>query len=209
MIEKLGQLAGGFGNATESGERWGKVIGYYIQELTKGFVDFFKKSEDGTSQFGKFKEKAVEMYNVVKPIFRDLAIFITAIASSISSVVRGIQAISSKARGIGASLADMTVSSGSPSGTRASGGGVSAGSSYMVGERGAELFTPTTSGSISPSASSSTSITNIYTSASAHGIDTALASRGDSISRGSRVGLSVGGLGMGGYINLSTARARA
>jgi phage-related minor tail protein len=38
-------------------------------------------------------------------------------------------------------------------GFRASGGSVKAGSSYMVGERGPELFTPGRSGSIAPSGS--------------------------------------------------------
>ena len=110
--------------------------------------------------------------------------------------------------GIGKEEASKRMS-GLTDGSRASGGGVSAGSSYLVGERGAELFTPTTSGTVSPSAGGMTSITNIYTSASAHGIDSALASKGDSISRGSRVGLSVGSLGGGGYMNLSTKRVRS
>jgi len=36
------------------------------------------------------------------------------------------------------------------SGARANGGSVMGGSSYLVGERGAEIFTPTTSGNITP-----------------------------------------------------------
>jgi hypothetical protein len=36
------------------------------------------------------------------------------------------------------------------SGTRANGGPVTGGSSYLVGERGAEIFTPSTSGNITP-----------------------------------------------------------
>ena len=36
------------------------------------------------------------------------------------------------------------------SGARASGGPVMGGSSYLVGERGAEIFTPSTSGNITP-----------------------------------------------------------
>lgn len=39
-------------------------------------------------------------------------------------------------------------------GARAAGGGVTAGESYLVGERGAELFTPSASGTISPNSQS-------------------------------------------------------
>lgn len=39
-------------------------------------------------------------------------------------------------------------------GAKAAGGGVSAGSSYLVGERGPELFTPSASGTISPNSAS-------------------------------------------------------
>ena len=182
MIKKIGTLAVDFGTAAEAGEKWGKIIGFRVQELVKGLVDFFKKNEDGIGKFGEFKEKALEMYHAVKPIFQDIAMIVQSIANAVGAVVAGFQRLANSklakfSRGVGASLADMTGAG--TEGSRASGGGVSAGSSYMVGERGAELFTPTTSGSISPSASGSTSITNIYTSASAHGIDTALASRGD------------------------------
>jgi lambda family phage tail tape measure protein len=53
---------------------------------------------------------------------------------------------------------------------RASGGPVSAGNSYMVGERGAELFVPTNSGTIIPNAKmnnmgSTTNVTNNYINA--------------------------------------------
>ena len=94
-------------------------------------------------------------------------------------------------------------------GTRASGGGVSANRPYLVGERGAEMFTPTTSGRISPNAGGSTNVTNIYTNATAHGINNALGSRADNVSRGARVGMNIArATGMGGYGNLSMARAR-
>jgi len=94
-------------------------------------------------------------------------------------------------------------------GTRASGGGVSANRPYLVGERGAEMFTPTTSGRISPNAGGSSQVTNIYTNATAHGINNALGSRADNVSRGARVGMNIArATGMGGYGNLSMARAR-
>jgi len=96
-----------------------------------------------------------------------------------------------------------------PKAKRASGGGISANQSYLVGERGAEVFTPTTSGRISPNAGGSTNITNIYTNATAHGINNALGSRGDNVSRGARVGMNIArATGFNGYGNLSMARAR-
>ena len=213
MIAKIGQLGADFGKAEEAGKEWGLTIGYYVQELVKGLVDFFKKNKDGISKFDEFKQKAVEMYHVVKPILEDLATAIGGIARAIALVINGIKSAIQSYRTLGGMVADAvgagTGGSERISGSRASGGGVSAGSSYLVGERGAEVFTPTTSGTVSASASGMSYVTNIYTSASAHGIDSALASKGDSISRGSRVGLSVGSLGGGGYMNLSTKRVRS
>lgn len=215
MIKKIGQLGVDFGKASDAGKEWGLTIGFYVQELVKGLVDFFKKNEKGISKFDEFKQKAVEMYHAVKPILQDLGSLIGGIAGFLSQVVSGFRAVAkfydkygaSAYKSIGSGIADM-VGAGTE-GTRASGGGVRAGGSYLVGERGAEVFTPTTSGTVSPSAGGMSYVTNIYTSASAHGIDSALASKGDSISRGSRVGLSVGSLGGGGYMNLSTKRVRS
>ena len=96
-----------------------------------------------------------------------------------------------------------------PNGSRASGGGVSANQSYLVGERGAETFTPTTSGRVSPNTGGSSNVTNIYTNATAHGINNALSSRGDNVSRGARVGMNIArATGLGGFGNLSMARSR-
>lgn len=78
-------------------------------------------------------------------------------------------------------------------GTRASGGGVQANKPYLVGERGPEMFTPSRSGSIAANTGSTTVVNNIYTAATAHGINNALASRGDSASRSTRVGMTVSG----------------
>lgn len=212
IIEQLEKLKGGFGNATEAGEKWGKRIGFYIQELTKAFVKFFETGEDGTNGFDRLIDKIKEMYEMAKPVFRDLITIIKAVANAVKSISSAITSAINGLKSLGANVADMTGAGMEGSmrveGTKASGGGVRAGGSYLVGERGAEVFTPTTSGTVSASSKGSTSITNIYTNASAHGIDTALASRGDSISRGSRVGLAISSVSSIGYINLSGMRVR-
>jgi len=212
IISQLNLLKGGFGNATEAGEKWGKRIGYYMQEITKAFVKFFETGEDGTNGFDRLINKIKEMYEVAKPVLQDLGTIIKGVASAVASIVTGITGAVNALRNLGSKVADITGAgmSGTPrvEGTRASGGGVRAGGSYLVGERGAEVFTPTTSGTVSASGGGGSSITNIYTNASAHGIDSALASRGDSISRGARVGLAISSVSSIGYINLSTTRVR-
>lgn len=45
---------------------------------------------------------------------------------------------------------------------RANGGSVSANKAYMVGERGAELFVPNTSGEIIPNGASGVTVQNIF-----------------------------------------------
>nr|HIL74921.1 hypothetical protein [Rhodospirillales bacterium] len=92
-------------------------------------------------------------------------------------------------------------------GSRASGGGVDANQPYMVGEQGAEMFTPTTSGVITPSVGNVTNVTNIFTAATAHGINNALASRGDGGSRSGRNAINVSkSRSAGGHGNLSGGR---
>ncbi|MEO2043167.1 MAG: hypothetical protein ABGX43_01075, partial [Nitrospinaceae bacterium] len=92
-------------------------------------------------------------------------------------------------------------------GSRASGGGVDANQPYMVGEQGAEMFTPTTSGVITPSVGNVTNVTNIFTAATAHGINNALDSRGDGGSRSGRNAINVSkSRSAGGHGNLSGGR---
>lgn len=240
MVSKLGELAGGFDSAKESGDEWGKIIGYHIQELVKSFVAFFKVQADGTSQWTKYKETVLNVFEKIIQAFNDARKWMQDNgadmwrsmiegANTVLSIMRGILAVYNGLKSVGGIIAGSGAGSAGTadesimksiresrdtktramfSGTRASGGGVSANDTYMVGERGAELFTPTTSGTVSTDVGNTTNITNIYTSATAHGIDNALASRGDNITRGGRVGLKVGAISSGGYVSLSTARAR-
>ena len=55
------------------------------------------------------------------------------------------------------------------SGERANGGSVLSGRSYLVGERGPEVFTPSTSGMISPNSSLGGGSTNVVVNVDASG----------------------------------------
>ena len=62
---------------------------------------------------------------------------------------------------------------------------------------------------LSSISNTSSTVTNIYTNATAHGINNALGTRGDNISRGARIGMNLAkGNLTGGYGNLSMTRAR-
>jgi len=202
LEEHLASISTGFGSATEAGAKWGQIIGYHAVELTKKITAFFTKVEDGTTGWQKFKEGAKSAFKVAMEFAKGFLTVIEGIAWAINKAIAGYKAL----RSFGGSIARAT---GATVGTRASGGGVSANQSYLVGERGAETFTPTTSGRISPNAGGSSQVTNIYTNATAHGINNALGSRADNVSRGARVGMNIArATGMGGYGNLSMARAR-
>jgi len=202
LEEHLASISGGFGSATEAGAKWGQIIGYHAVELTKKITAFFTKVEDGTTGWQKFKEGAKSAFKVAMEFAKGFLTVIEGIAWAINKAIAGYKAL----RSFGGSIARAT---GATVGTRASGGGVMANQPYLVGERGAETFTPTTSGRISPNAGGSSNVTNIYTNATAHGINNALGSRADNVSRGARVGMNIArATGMGGYGNLSMARAR-
>ena len=104
------------------------------------------------------------------------------LANALNAVANGITAIAnaySKAKSIGGKILDTIIigegkagylsglpglpftSPGSPNGRRALGGPVSATNSYLVGERGPELFTPNVGGRISANGSSGQTIINL------------------------------------------------
>ncbi len=209
LEEHLAGISTGFGSATEAGAKWGQTIGFHAVELTKKITNFFTKMKEGKTDFQRFKDVASKTWEIVVSGAKQVMSAIRAVASAVNSVVRGFKALNRWGNKVGNALGLGFLGGGSSSGTRASGGGVSANQSYLVGERGAEMFTPTTSGRISPNAGGSTQVTNIYTNATAHGINNALGSRADNVSRGARIGMNVArATGFGGYGNLSMARAR-
>mgnify|MGYP001410115002 CR=1 FL=1 len=93
---------------------------------------------------------------------------------------------------------------------KASGGGVYGNKPILVGERGAEIFTPSTAGRVTANDQIGGGQTvNIFTNATAHGINNALGSRMDVAKRGQRIGLRVShGLGQGQFSNASGLRTR-
>jgi len=210
LEEHLASISTGFGSATEAGAKWGNIIGWHTVELVKKITNFFTKMKEGKTDFQRFKEIAAKTWQSVKEGASAVLYVIRAMATAIKAVVSGFRTLNRWADRV---LPDFLIGGQAGrkalTGGRASGGGVSAGQSYLVGERGAEVFTPTTSGRISPNASGGTNVTNIYTNATAHGINNALGSRGDNVSRGARVGMNIArATGMGGFGNLSMARAR-
>ena len=93
---------------------------------------------------------------------------------------------------------------------KASGGGVYGNKPILVGERGAEIFIPSTAGRVTANDQIGGGQTvNIFTNATAHGINNALGSRMDVAKRGQRIGLRVShGLGQGQFSNASGLRTR-
>ena len=171
-----------------------------MKEKGKSFGELLLKWFNKINSF--LQSNGENMWDGIKSGAESFLTVIEGIAWAINKAIAGYKAL----RSFGGSIARAT---GATVGTRASGGGVSANQSYLVGERGAETFTPTTSGRISPNAGGSSQVTNIYTNATAHGINNALGSRADNVSRGARVGMNIArATGMGGYGNLSMARAR-
>jgi hypothetical protein len=88
--------------------------------------------------------------NVVGTVLSGLISGFAQLVGFISSVVNGVRDLinlvknNPVVKGIGGLIDNVF------GGGRASGGSVSAGTTYMVGEKGAELFTPTTNGTIIP-----------------------------------------------------------
>lgn len=198
-FEETGKALEGFTTDLQGAKDNGQSFAIGIKEAFNTVRKFL--TTHGSTMFKGLKQGAKDALYIVRQI-----------ASAIESIIRAFQKLQSLYTSaktvVKGGLDVLPTPVKAIIGSRASGGGVSANSSYLVGERGAEIFTPTTSGTVSASESGGTSITNIYTNASAHGIDSALASRGDSISRGSRVGLAISSVSSIGYINLSAMRVR-
>jgi len=191
-------------------------------EAGKSFYSF-KIDMEAVKKSGKeFAEKLIEWFNKIKSWLeadgysmwesvkegaRDLLAVVGAVADGIRMIKKLWAAtpdVIKLAGDAGAAIADKV-----GAGKRASGGGVMAGQSYMVGERGPEMFTPSRSGVVDKSGGGQTVVNNIYTAATAHGINNALASRSDSSTRTTRVGMAVSNSRwLGGFGNVSMVRAR-
>ncbi|WP_367898827.1 hypothetical protein AB3N61_06630 [Leptospira sp. WS58.C1] len=100
------------------------ILYFYFNQIKSGVIGFVSSI---TTAFSSINWKAL------------IPDWVLTAAKSLSNIVGG----SSAQSGTGGILASL-------SGARASGGVVSAGKSYLVGERGPELFTPGSSGKIIP-----------------------------------------------------------
>lgn len=100
-----------------------------------------------TGAWDAFKKFWGDMWDAVKAKIDAVWSYVSGIVDSIvASVNRAISAMASIGGGISAGVNYVT----SLAGFRANGGAVDAGKTYVVGENGAEFFTPSTSGYVSP-----------------------------------------------------------
>ena len=215
-------ISADFDAARVSGAAWGQTVtdGFFrLIELAveaKAELDAFIERQGGLSGIWQtIKQEGAAAWNSVKSAVSSVLKIIDKVESALDRVSAAMAAFKSQGgglAGIGAAVASITgaTSYDVPSGSRASGGGVMANKPYLVGERGAELFTPSTSGNISASGGGGTTIVNnIYTAATSHGINNALASRGDTSLRTNRVGMNVAKSSTpSGFTNLTSSRSR-
>lgn len=110
-------------------------------------------------------ETAKIWYAVLKTIVDVMITIGTAINDTINAIARFSKAVKDSPIGKGAGAVVSGVSSAAKfvTGARASGGPVMGGASYLVGERGPEIFTPSTTGSIIPNGGGAATF-NIYVS---------------------------------------------
>jgi phage tail tape-measure protein len=172
----------------------------------------------GQESFGTLKQSLIDINNTFKELnfslkdisgtLNSITTFFSNMAGAVRAAVRALERYKkilgdigrSAGVGLGMSMTGPDAEAAAnaapaTAGLRAAGGPVRGGGSYLVGERGPEIFTPNKSGTISNKTGGGTTvINNIYTSNSRHGVDNALASRGDMSIRSSRIGLNLAGI---------------
>ena len=178
IIEKLGQaFAGDGGDSLKTS--FNTVVGTikdFVLPIFDGLVSAFntiRKSISNNSEelkpfFTLIKNIANFIYTVLAPVvgevlgaaFKVLGGIISGIITIFAQLVAGINAAVNAVKALASALANSVVGrtvSGIASGLgsvfgggRALGGPVTGGTSYLVGERGPELFTPSSSGKIIP-----------------------------------------------------------
>ena len=135
VVAKLKALWAGMKNA------WDMTIDWISDKMLAG-VDILKNAWAG------FKTFWIEVWNGIKQAVQDAWNYVSEkVNAIIDSVNRALQAMAS----IGGGMVGRAVGAvANFAGFRANGGQVSAGKTYMVGEQGAEFFTPRTDGYITP-----------------------------------------------------------
>ena len=154
------------------------IVGFFepvIQGISKAFGKVAKTIVDNKEKLQPLYDLFISIYSfaskylapfigeVLGAAFQVLGVAISGIISLfarfvqlITDAVNAVKALASALANSVVGKAVTTIASGIGSvfgGGRASGGDVTGGTSYLVGERGAEIFTPKGSGSISPNAS--------------------------------------------------------
>jgi hypothetical protein len=221
LSDTFRMIVGGLGGARQAGEDWGSALSGWIGKVKAQLMNFFLViDKDGTTAWDrfqasveKFKEEFQATWDEIKSSLPtwdefkytiiELKSYLDGLASAARSLADALKAvadwykrIAASARAAGSAIANTVGAGSEPQrGARAAGGPVRGGGSYLVGERGPEMFTPNQSGTISNKTGGGTTvINNIYTSNSRHGVDNALASRGDMSIRSSRIGLNLAGI---------------
>ena len=196
----LKALSDGYATAnTELGRfaQLGKDNSKLIEELNKGrFPNFIQALKDAgnttmqldtlfTNTFNSFADTLADSIMTGKFAFKDFA---RSVIADIARIIARQQAMLAVQRALGffgvTSIGGVDVSS-IFGGARANGGSVTAGKSYLVGERGAELFQPSTSGTIIPNnkleGTGTTNVNFTINTVDARGIDELLTSRRSTI----------------------------
>lgn len=186
----LGRLGIGFGDAAKAGDKWGKLIGYHAVELTKKIINFFTTMTDGKTDADRF-------WKAIKTGASDTLAVISAIASAIRAVSNAWKSMRSTASKAGALLSDVNAKTGT---------------NHALNEMRAprlpgEDERKSGQGRNKRRSDSGGNVTNIFTAATAHGINNALDSRGDGGSRSGRNAINVSkSRSAGGHGNLSGGR---
>jgi len=168
-----------------------------IDELNRGrFPNFIQALKDAgnttmqldtlfTNTFNSFADTLADSIMTGKFAFKDFA---RSVIADIARIIARQQALLAIQKTLGffgvTSIGGVDVSS-IFGGARANGGSVTAGKSYLVGERGAELFQPSTSGTIIPNnkleGTGTTNVSFTINTVDARGIDELLTSRRSTI----------------------------
>jgi tape measure domain-containing protein len=123
---------------------------FIYKQLEMTFGDIDKVLDDGKAAWDEFWNG---LQGTVNSIVTAITATISNLVNAIENVVQGIRNAISEANKLGMSAINAVgggMLNNAVSGKRAQGGPVSGGSTYLVGEEGPELFTPTRSGSIIP-----------------------------------------------------------
>ena len=165
-------------DAKEFGEQLDKTFGTQMQSKLDSFKDGIKSVGESMADvvvkgIKGMEDALVDFVTGGKLSFRDLANSIIkdmiriqiqqSITGPLSSFIGSLFTPASIGSKVGSNLG------GHLAGKRAGGGSVNAGSSYLVGERGMEIFTPRTSGNITPN--NKLGGTNVVVNVDASGTD--------------------------------------